>query len=618
MENTEVAKVSLDDRSKEREIDIKPIFNRLMGYFSEHKLSVFFSLFFTILSTVISVIIPLTLGLITTSLGETMMERSKGAINTPINFPYIRKIALVLLGLYIGYSLLQYLASVLMGKVTHNIVYQLRKDVNEKLQKLSVSFYDYNKTGDILSRVSNDVDTISNSLQDSLNTTVSSIIMVVGVLGVMLFISPILTAAMLIVVPLSGFFARKLSKYSRVYYKRQQNALGDQSSLIEEAYGGHEVVKSYSLEKENIREFDEINERLKESSQMANFLSGFIRPLVGFFGNLGYIILVVISGIFVFNGTIAIGQMQAVMQYSRSFFEPINQLADIMNLIQSTFAAADRIFQVLDIEEEVDTGHDIIQEPVKGRVTFDHVEFGYFKDEILIEDLSFEAKPNEMVAIVGPTGAGKSTIINLLLRFYDIFDGDILIDNQSIYDLSREELRNHFAMVLQDSWTFKGTIHENIAYGMDASREDVIRAAKAAQADFFIRTFQNGYDTIINEEGSNISEGQKQLISIARAFMKDTDILIFDEATSSVDTRTEILIQKAMDELMSGKTSFVIAHRLSTIVNADLILVMKDGDIIEQGTHEELLTARGFYYELYESQFKKGIEEEEIEENYGI
>lgn len=618
MSNPEVEKVSLSDRNREENIDIGPIFKRLLEYFGGHKLTVFLSILFTILGALITVIIPVVLGLITTSLGEVMMERSKGAVNTPIDFPYIWKIASILLGLYISYSVLQYFASFLMGRVTQNVVYQLRKDVNEKLHKLSISFYDYNKTGDILSRVSNDVDTISNSLQDSLNTTVSSIITVIGVLVTMIFISPVLTAVMLFVVPVSGFFARKLSKSARGYYKKQQNALGDQSAMIEEAYGGHEVVKSYSLEEENIKEFDEINERLRDSSQKANFISGFIRPLIGFLGNVGYIIIVMISGFFVFSGRIAIGQMQAVMQYSRSFFEPINQLADIMNLIQSTFTAADRIFQVLDMEDEKDEGQKLLEEPVSGRVTFEHVDFGYFKDEILIKDLSFEAKPHEMVAIVGPTGAGKSTIINLLLRFYDIFSGDIKIDGQSIYNLSKEELRNHFAMVLQDSWTFKGTVHENIAYGMDASREEVVEAAKAAQADFFIRTFPQGYDTMINEEGSNISEGQKQLISIARAFMKNTDILIFDEATSSVDTRTEILIQKAMDELMAGKTSFVIAHRLSTIVNADLILVMKDGDIIEQGTHKELLEEKGFYYELYDSQFKKGIEEEEMEENYGL
>lgn len=586
--------------------DMKKTLKRLLGYLGIHKFAVIFAFFMTIGSSLIYVVGPTVLGLITTSLGDTVMERVNGNPGALVNYGYIQKIIGILLVLYIVQSVFSYFQHYTMGAVTQRIVYNIRKEMDAKLKKLPLKYYDNNKTGDILSRVVNDVYNISNTLQQSLTQLMTAAIEIVGVVVMMLLINPFLTIIAFVTIPLSMLAVRKITAFSQKNFKEQQKKLGDLNAHSEEMYGAHVVVTAYGLEKESIEEFEKTNDELKSASMKANFASGLIMPIMNFITNLGYVAVAVLGGYFVLNGTIKIGQMQAFMQYSRSFMEPIIQIADITNIIQSTIASAERVFEVLDEPVEEDLGKLTLNpENVKGNVKFKNVDFGYEPGELLIKDMNIEAKPAQMVAVVGPTGAGKSTLINLLMRFYELNSGEISIDGINIVDLKRGSLHRNFGMVLQDTWLFKGTIRENIAYGReDATDEMVEAAARVAQADYFIRTLPEGYDTIINEEASNISQGQKQLLTIARAFLAETNMLILDEATSSVDTRTEKLIQKAMDNLMNGKTSFVIAHRLSTIVNADLILVMKDGSIIEQGNHEQLMLDGGFYADLYNSQFQ--------------
>lgn len=492
-----------------------------------------------------------------------------------------------------------------MAGISQKVVYDLREEIDQKLAKLPLKFFDSHTHGELLSRFTNDVDNISATLQQSITQVITSVTTIIGVLIMMLSISPLLTLISIIVVPLSGILMMQVVKKSQKYFIGQQRTLGELNGHIEEMYTGHNVVKAFGHEKKAIAEFDEVNDRLYEVGWKAQFLSGLIMPIISFIGNLGYVLVAVVGGVLVTKGRISIGDIQAFIQYSRQFTQPMAQVAQISNIIQSTVASAERVFELLDEEElTAETAQPVKLDNPRGAVEFNHVKFGYREDKILIQDMNIKAEPGQMVAIVGPTGAGKTTLVNLLLRFYEVNDGQILIDGVDINDMKRSDLRKLFGMVLQDTWLFNGTIRDNIAYGKEnATDEEVIAAAKAAHADHFIRVLPDGYDTILNEEVSNISQGQKQLLTIARALLSDPEIMILDEATSSVDTRTELQIQNAMKTLMKGRTSFVIAHRLSTIREADIILVMKDGDVIEQGNHDTLMAANGFYADLYNSQF---------------
>ncbi len=477
--------------------------------------------------------------------------------------------------------------------------------MDKKLSKLPLKYYDSNQTGDILSRVTNDVDTISTTLQQTLTQLITSVISVIGIFIMMMTINWVMTLVTILVLPIGIMATKTIAKKSQDYFRIQSNKLGELNGHIEEMYSGHSIVKAYNMEDRSLESFDNINEDLYESSYKAQFISGIIRPIMVLINNIGYVIVSVIGGLFAISGKISIGEIQAFVQYSGQFMQPIIQAADVINTIQSTIASAERVFEVLDEEEEVQALEtEIGEREVSGRVEFKDVFFSYNKEEELIKDMNIKVEPGDTVAIVGPTGAGKTTLVNLLMRFYEIDSGEILIDGVNIKDMSRFQLRETFGMVLQDTWLFNGSIRDNIAYGKkDASDVEVYKAAKLAQADYFIRTLSDGYDTILDEDAGNISQGQKQLLTIARAIIADPRIMILDEATSSVDTRTEVLIQKAMDTVMEGRTSFVIAHRLSTIRNADIILVMDQGRIIEQGSHKELMEEAGFYYELYNSQF---------------
>ena len=511
----------------------------------------------------------------------------------------------MLIGLYVLSAAFSYLQQFIMAGISQKVVYDLREEIDQKLAKLPLKFFDSHTHGELLSRFTNDVDNISATLQQSITQVITSVTTIIGVLIMMLSISPLLTLISIIVVPLSGILMMQVVKKSQKYFIGQQRTLGELNGHIEEMYTGHNVVKAFGHEKKAIAEFDEVNDRLYEVGWKAQFLSGLIMPIISFIGNLGYVLVAVVGGVLVTKGRISIGDIQAFIQYSRQFTQPMAQVAQISNIIQSTVASAERVFELLDEEElTAETAQPVKLDNPRGAVEFNHVKFGYREDKILIQDMNIKAEPGQMVAIVGPTGAGKTTLVNLLLRFYEVNDGQILIDGVDINDMKRSDLRKLFGMVLQDTWLFNGTIRDNIAYGKEnATDEEVIAAAKAAHADHFIRVLPDGYDTILNEEVSNISQGQKQLLTIARALLSDPEIMILDEATSSVDTRTELQIQNAMKTLMKGRTSFVIAHRLSTIREADIILVMKDGDVIEQGNHDTLMAANGFYADLYNSQF---------------
>ena len=595
-------------RPVERAKDFKGTLKRLMVYLRPRRGQLITVLVMTIFSTAFSILSPKVMGRATNVLAEGVVKKMAGLPGAQIDFGKIGQILMFLIGLYLFSALFGYIQQLIMAGVAQKTVYEIREDVNQKLSRLPLKFYDSHTHGEILSRVTNDVDNISNTLQQSLTQLISAVVTIVGVLVMMLSISPLLTLVSIVVLPLSALVTMKIAKRSQRYFADQQRELGELNGHVEEMYTGHVIIKAFGREETSIKQFKEVNHRLYEAGWKAQFISGIIMPLLTFINNIGYVIVCVAGGVMATRKLLDVGDIQAFIQYSRQFTQPISQTANIVNILQSTVASAERVFELMDEEEEIpDAPRSVVPFEPKGAVQFKGVDFSYSATEPLIENMNIDVKPGQTVAIVGPTGAGKTTLVNLLMRFYEINGGAILIDGKNIQDLSRGELRNTFGMVLQDTWLFHGTIRDNIAYGRENATDEEIRAAAyAAQADRFIRTFPDGYDTMLNEEASNISQGQKQLITIARAILADPKILILDEATSSVDTRTEIYIQKAMQTLMKGRTSFVIAHRLSTIKGADLILVMNHGKIIEQGTHESLLQQKGFYADLYNSQFTGG------------
>ena len=596
-------------RPVEKPKDFKGTLKRFLVYFVPQKYRLLVVLGAAILGTTFNIVGPKILGLATTKLFDGLIAKYQAfQRHQPapgIDFKYIATVLLILLGLYIISAIFMYVQQYVMAGVAQRMVYRLRREVEEKLSRLPLKFFDSRPRGEILSRAVNDMDNISTTLQQSLTQLITSAVTLVGVIVLMLTISPLLSLVVVLTLPLSLLITMGLAKRSQNYFRRQQRALGILNGHVEEMYTGHKIVKAFGHEGKSVAEFTELNENLYNAGWRAQFVSGMIMPLMRFVGNLGYVIVAVVGGIMVTNGSIAIGDVQAFIQYAQQFTQPITSLANIANVIQSTMASAERIFELLDEPEEIPEAVDaqVIGTP-QGAVQFQHVKFGYKEDTLLMEDMNIDVQPGQMIAVVGPTGAGKTTLVNLLMRFYEVNGGKITVDGVDITQIKRGELRRTFGMVLQDTWLFNGTIRDNIAYGREgATEEEIMRAAKAANADHFIRTLPEGYNTVLNEEATNISQGQKQLLTIARAFLADPEILILDEATSSVDTRTEIQIQKAMGELMHGRTSFVIAHRLSTIRDADLILVMNHGSIIEKGTHEELLAKGGFYADLYNSQF---------------
>lgn len=591
----------------EKAKDFKGTLKRLSLYVKKYKKSIMLVLLASILSTIFLIVSPKILGKATTKIFEGIMMKSKGVPGAGIDFDYIGKILIVLIVLYVISSVFSYMQQYIMARVAQRTVYDMRKDVYDKLNKLPLKFFDSHTHGELLSRVSNDIDNISSTLQQSITQLITSVVTIIGVIVMMLTISPLMTIVTIITLPLGILFIRPIIKRSQGQFIKQQRVIGNLNGHVEEMYTGHDVVKSFNREEHSINKFKSINEKLYDAAWRAQFMSGIMMPVMNFTNNLGYVFVAVIGGILVTRGKIQIGDIQAFIQYSKQFAQPISQTANIANIIQSTVASAERVFELLDEEEMIpDSVPSKRIENPQGAVEFEHVKFGYEDDNILINDLNVGVLPGQTVAIVGPTGAGKTTLVNLLLRFYELNGGKILVDGVDIKDITRKNLRDMFGMVLQDTWLFKGSIKDNIAYGTNESTDEaIIAVAKAANADHFIRTLPNGYDTEINEEASNISQGQKQLLTIARAMLKNPKILILDEATSSVDTRTEINIQKAMNTMMKGRTSFVIAHRLSTIKDADIILVMKDGNVVEKGDHEELLEKAGLYAELYNSQFSK-------------
>lgn len=596
-------------RPAEKAKDFKGTMKRLVGYLKPEKFKLLAVLLTAILSTVFSIVSPKIMGKATTKLFEGLMAKFMAIkMQKPVpsvDFEYIGNILLLLIGLYIISAAFSYIQQYIMAGVAQKTVFHMRNEVNDKLARLPLKYFDSRTHGEILSRVTNDVDTIATTLQQSLTQLITSVVTIVGIIIMMLTISPVLTIVTIVTLPLSVIVTIKIAKYSQKYFAEQQKTLGKLNGHVEEMYTGHKIVKAFGHEEKSIDEFNEINEKLYNVGWKAQFVSGIIMPLMNFIGNIGYVIICVVGGIFVTKKKIEIGDIQAFIQYSKQFSHPIVQTANIANILQSTVAAAERVFELLDeVEEIADSPEAKVIESPKGEVEFKNVKFGYKEDATLIENMNIDVKQGQTIAIVGPTGAGKTTLVNLLMRFYEIQDGKITVDGVDIRDLKRGDLRKIFGMVLQDTWLFNGTIRDNIGYGREGvTEEEIVQAAKAAHADHFIRTLPDGYDTILNEEASNISQGQKQLLTIARAILADPAILILDEATSSVDTRTEVYIQKAMTNLMKGRTSFVIAHRLSTIRDADLILVMNNGSIIEQGNHNELLAKGGFYADLYNSQF---------------
>jgi ATP-binding cassette subfamily B protein len=592
---------------------------RLLRYFLPQKFLLIIVLVTAILGTVFNIVGPKILGLATTKLFDGLIAKFTALqhhLPAPgIDFGYIATVLLILLGLYIISAIFLYIQQYVMAGVAQRTMYQLRREVDEKLAHLPLKYFDTRTHGEIMSRAVNDMDNLSSTLQQSITQLITSAVTLIGVIVMMLLISPLLSLIVVLTLPLSIFVTTVIAKRSQNYFRTQQRALGELNGHVEEMYTGHKIVKAFGHERQSLDEFNEHNEKLYNAAWRAQFVSGIIMPLMRFIGNIGYVFVAVVGGIMVTQRAIAIGDVQAFIQYAQQFTQPITQLANFANLIQSAMASTERIFELLDEPEEVPDapGAKVIQHP-EGAVEFDHVKFGYSPDNILMQDMNIDVRPGQMIAIVGPTGAGKTTLVNLLMRFYDVNGGRILVDGVDIREIKRGALRRMFGMVLQDTWLFQGTIRENIAYGREnATEEEIVRAAKAAYADHFIRTLPDGYNTVLNEDATNISQGQKQLLTIARAFLADPEILILDEATSSVDTRTEMQIQKAMTELMKGRTSFVIAHRLSTIRDAEMILVMNHGTIIEKGNHEELLARNGFYADLYNSQFTgRSLEEEPI------
>lgn len=597
-------------RPQEKAKDFKGTMLKLWDILKQYRLKVFIVLFFAIGSTIFSIIGPKILGNATTLLAEGMASKFTGGLG--IDFEGIAKILLFLTAIYALSAVFGYIQNWIMSGITQKIAFDLRNDLVKKMNVLPFSYYDKTTRGEVLSRVTNDIQTITSSLNQSLQQVLSTVVQVIGILIMMLTISWQLTLMAIVIVPISAILVMLIVKKSQPYFLRQQNTLAQVNGHVEEMYGGHLVMKAFNGEEQSIDTFVGLNDSLYDSAWKSQFLSGLMQPVTGFIGNIGYVGVVAVGGVLAINGSLVLGDIQAFMQYIRTFNQQITQSAQVMNTLQSTAAAAERVFEFLAEPEEVketehpvaikdDKGNDVIE----GNVVFENVRFGYEKDKVVIHNFSASVKAGQRIAIVGPTGAGKTTIVKLLMRFYDINDGAIYIDGHNIKDFTRHDLRNQFGMVLQDAWLHSGTIMENIRYGnLEATDEEVIAAADAAYVDHFIRTLENGYETVIDEETTNISQGQRQLLTIARAFLKQPKILILDEATSSVDTRTEVLIQKGMENLLKGRTSFVIAHRLSTIRNADLILVMKDGDIVEVGNHEQLLADNGFYATLYNSQFE--------------
>ena len=593
----------------EKAKDVRGTLRRLFAYLRPELPKIVFVIVCALVATAFDIFAPRQLGMATTTVFNGAVAKAQGT-GAGIDFGLLQQILAVVIVLYLGSGIFQYLEMFVMARVTQNVVYNLRQDAEAKLNRLPLSYYDSHSKGDTLSRVVNDVDLISSTLQDSLTQAISAVVTIVGVLLMMLFISPIMTLIALCTLPLSIVITVFVAKRSQKLYLAQQTALGALDGHIEETYGGHTEVRAFTHERESVADFERINREYFGHAWRAQFVSGLIRPLTQFVGNLAYVAVCVVGAWQVLVGAIGVGDIQAFTQYMRNFTRPIAQLASIINTIQATIAGAERIFQLMDEPEMKDeSGLAMHDAPVAGHVEFEHVKFGYVPGQTVIKDFSVDVAPGQTVAIVGPTGAGKSTLVNLLMRFYEIDGGSIKLDGVDTREMSRHDLRRHFGMVLQDTWLFNGTIRDNIDYGNDAaSDEDILRVSKAALADRFVRTLPDGYDTVINEEGTNISTGQRQLLTIARALLADPEILILDEATSSIDTRTERLVQQAMGELMANRTSFVIAHRLSTIREADTILVLNKGDIVEQGTHDELLAKGGFYADLYNSQFSECVD----------
>ena len=587
----------------EKAKDLKGALGKILRYMGKYKIAVVFVMIIAACSTVFSVLGPKVLGKATTGLAEGLMAKVAGTGG--IDFSYIGKVLLFVLGLYLLSSVLSFVQGWIMTGITQKICYRMRKEITEKINRMPMKYFESRTYGEVLSRITNDVDTLGMGLNQSVTQIITSTATIIGVLVMMLSISPLMTLIALVVLPVSGLCVSLVVKKSQKHFITQQEYLGHINGQVEESYGGHLVIKAYNKEDEMIAQFNQTNDVLYTSAWKSQFLSGIMMPIMQFVGNLGYAAVALSGGMLAIRGVITIGDIQAFIQYVKSFTQPIQQIAQVTNQVQSMAAAAERVFEFLEEEEE----DQVVEHPadvtkVIGNVAFDHVSFGYNPNQLIVHDFSAQVAAGQKIAIVGPTGAGKTTMVKLLMRFYDVNSGSIRIDGHDIREFNRRELRDAFGMVLQDTWLFKGSIMENIRYGrLDATDEEVVAAAKAAHADHFIRTLPGGYEMELNEDASNISQGQKQLLTIARAILADNRILILDEATSSVDTRTEELIQSAMDNLMKGRTSFVIAHRLSTIKNADIILVMKDGDIIEQGSHEELLEQGGFYADLYNSQF---------------
>ena len=594
--------------ANEKAKDFKGTLKKLLHYMSVFKVQMAFIVIFAICGTVFDIVGPKILGKATTEIYNGLVSKVSGG--SGMDFGRIGQILLMTLGLYLISALCSFIQGYLMTGVSQKTTYRLRKEISEKINRMPMNYFDTKPVGEVLSRVTNDIDTLGQSLNQSATQMITSVTTLIGVLAMMLSISPLMTLATLVILPVSMILISFVMKHSQKYFRGQQEYLGNVNGQVEEIYSGHNIIKAFNKEEDVIREFDTTNDRLYDSAWRSQFFSGMMMPIMQFIGNLGYVVVAILGGFLAIRKTIEVGDIQSFIQYVKRFTQPIQQIAQVANMLQMTAAASERVFEFLEEEEEDQTvEHPVSVENLEGNVSFDHVHFGYNADKIIVNDFSAEVKEGQKIAIVAPTGAGKTTMIKLLMRFYYVNSGAIKIDGHDVRDFNRSELREMFGMVLQDTWLFNGSIRDNIKYGkLDATDEEVIQAAKAAHVHQFVKTLPGGYDMELNEEANNVSQGQKQLLTIARAILADPKILILDEATSSVDTRTEVLIQKAMDNLMKGRTSFVIAHRLSTIRDADMILVMKDGDIVEQGNHEELLAKGGFYADLYNSQFEKTTE----------
>ena len=587
----------------EKAKDFKGTTRKILSYIGSYKIAIVLVMISAVAGTIFNIVGPKVLSKATTEIFNGLVSKVSGGAG--IDFHKVGVILLILLGLYCVSALFSFIQGYIMSGISQKLSFRMRKEISEKINRMPLAYFESKTVGEVLSRITNDVDTFGMSLNQSITTLITSVTTLIGVFIMMMTISPLMTLIALVILPISAFLISVVVKHSQKYFKAQQEYLGDINGTIEESYSGHTIIKAFNREEKVNQDFQETNAKLYSSAWKSQFLSGLMQPIMTFVGNLGYVAVAVTGSMLAVAGSITVGDIQAFIQYVRSFTQPITQIAQVFNMLQSMAAAAERIFEFLDEEEEPVTENPVRLENIKGEVEFEHVRFGYDPQKPVIHDFTCHVEPGSMVAIVGPTGAGKTTMVKLLMRFYDVDSGCIKVDGENVKDFERRNLREAFGMVLQDTWLFKGTIMENIRYGrLDATDEEVIAAAKAANADHFIRTLPGGYDMELNEEASNVSQGQKQLLTIARAILADNRIMILDEATSSVDTRTEQHIQDAMANLMKGRPSFVIAHRLSTIRDADVILVMKDGDIIEQGNHKQLLAQNGFYAQLYNSQFE--------------